>query len=431
MDEALELLLKKGQDLHEYVSKANQPEYLYWDKVRYKHPADVSPMEFWAMVKVLRLYSPSRSRTVVRDEKGNYFSWQPLPGLDNFLYLVDRSLGGALEPLLQVDTDVSKRYKIRSKIEEAIASSQLEGATTTRSVAKRMLLEKRPADDKSMQMIRNNYQAILLIDNELGRQRFSLEGLLELHRLLTVDTINSSEVGRLRTDADCVQVVDVHSDVTYHIPPSASFLMKEINRLLEYANDSLVPGQDEHPVIKAIILHFWIGYLHPFTDGNGRMARALFYGYLRRRNYSALDFIQLSRAFKNSPGQYRMAYVYSEQDDNDLTYFIDYNVRQIVKLRREFLLHFQKREYENQKMVAGVLRAGLSLNDRQIQLLRYLNKTPEATTTVRTHSEVNEISRPTAQKDLERLVSLGFLTSEKQGRERPFRATEKVAELFG
>lgn len=50
-----------------------------------------------------------------------------------------------------------------------------------------------------------------------------------------------------------------------------------------------LPDTFIHPAIRAIILHFWLGYDHPFVDGNGRTARALFYWAMLRQNYSLFE----------------------------------------------------------------------------------------------------------------------------------------------
>ncbi len=428
LDRVLDLL-DRGPEIHQYLARANHPEYLYWDKVRYRHPPEISPEEFWALVKALRQYSPGRTRTVVRDEGQNWFSWQSLPGFDRFFHEVDLNLGGAPESIIVEDPSVRRRYISRGIMEEAIASSQLEGANTTRKAAKRMLVEKRKARNESEQMILNNYQGMLLIEEQLKGQELSIDVLLDLHTTLTRDTMVDSEVGRFRRDAEKIVVHNSSTGVVYHIPPKERFLKKELGRFIQYANDTLEKEPFVHPVIKAIILHFWMGYLHPFTDGNGRLARAVFYWYLLRKNYRAFTYLPLSRVIRKSPAQYRDAYVFSEQDDNDLTYFIGYNVRKITQARREFEEYVIRKQAENRKM-AELARARYDLNDRQIQLMRYLHKNPDATTTIRTHARINEISRMTARKDLERLETMGFLASEKEGRERPFRATEKTTELL-
>jgi Fic family protein len=214
------------------------------------------------------------------------------------------------------------------------------------------------------------------------------------------------------------------------VAPDEEFLRNELVKFIEYANDaSKIQQHFVHPLIKAIILHFWLGYLHPFTDGNGRLARSIFYWYMLKHDYWAFSYLPVSRAIKNSPAQYRDAYIYSEQDDNDLTYFIDYNVRKIGQCMVDFERYFKRKMAENQKMLMKA-RRHFNLNDRQIQLLKYMHKDASATTTIKTHSVVNGVSRVTAGNDLESLEDIGFLTSRKVGRERRFIATEKLNDLF-
>ena len=428
VDQSLEIL-KRYAGAMEYVANANHPVYLYWDKVRYKHPPEMTAEEFWALLKILRQYSPGRTRTEVRDEAGSYFSWQPLRGLDHFLHKVDLNLGGILaSPIVDNSADRQK-YISRNIMEEAIASSQLEGASTTRVVAKQMLLEQRKPRNSSEQMILNNYNAMLEIDRRLQHEELTLDTFLHLHGTIVKDTIDSSEVGRLRQDIDKVVVSDSSTGLVYHIPPSEKFLREEIRKFIRFANDSSESDVFVHPILKATILHFWVGYLHPFTDGNGRMARAISSWYLLRKGYWAFAYLPLSKYIKNSPAQYRDAYIYSEQDDNDLTYFIDFSIRKITQATREFESYVERKQHEN-RTKARMARARYDLNDRQIQLLQYLHKHPEAPTTIKTHSSVYEVSRVTARKDLEELERMGLLESRKIGRERPFRATKKTAELL-
>ncbi|MEW5796791.1 MAG: Fic family protein [Candidatus Zixiibacteriota bacterium] len=420
-------------DVGKYLAAVHYPNYLYWDKVRFMNrPKGMSPEEFWALVKALRTYSPSRSSTVVKDEKGRHFTWDPLPGFDRFQHIVDMKLGGYLESSLVGDPSARRRYITRGIMEEAIASSQLEGANTTRRVAKKMLVENRKPRTVSEQMILNNYQAMLQIEESLRHQDLSVPNIQELHVTLTKDTIGSGDVGRLRTDADEDRVVvcDPATGLIYHVPPSEKFMRREIVRLVSYANDNTETIPFVHPVIKAIILHFWIGYLHPFTDGNGRLARTLFYWYVLRHDYWAFSYLPLSKLIRQSPAQYRDAYVYSEQDDNDLNYFLDYNVRKIEQARVDFQKYVQRKELENRRM-SKLAQSKYALNDRQIQLLRYLYKNEDESATIKTFSRINNVGILTARKDLERLETLGFLSSAKVGRERPFRATSKLSELFG
>lgn len=253
---------------------------------------------------------------------------------------------------------------------------------------------------------------------------------MELHKTLTIKTLDASETGSYRTDKDEIIVgsSDSRGEI-YHIPPKEQFLKKEMARFIKYANDDIRDGGFVHPVIKAIIMHFWLGYLHPFTDGNGRMARAVFYWYLLRHKYWAFSYLPLSKIIKNSPVQYGDAYIYSEQDDNDLTYFIDYNIRKIKQALNEFEAYADRKRAENLRMTK-LSRGSYSLNDRQIQLLRYFYKNKNVTTSITTHMKVYDIARMTAIKDLKHLEDKGLVTRKKVGRIVQYWATNKVGTLF-
>lgn len=415
----------------DFVAGVNQPEYLYWDKVRYKpRPPEMSAERFWAIVKALRQYSVNRVKTAILDDQYRSFTWQHLPGLDRFLHEFDMKFGG-VSVVSSLDNPLDRRlYISRGIMEEAIASSQLEGASTTRQVAREMLIQNRKPRNVSEQMIHNNYQAMLFIEDWDKSRNLDLEVLLKLHSLLTKDTVPPSEVGRVRRDEDKVVVMDAISGEVYHVPPPEGFLREQMPRLVEYANGDPATDVFEHPFIAGILLHFWIGYLHPFTDGNGRLARALFYWYLLRQGYWAVPYLSLSKYLKSASAQYRDAYLYSEQDDNDVTYFIDYNVQKTRQATAEFEKYVDRKAEENRSKAAEI-GSRHDLNERQVRLLQYLNKNPNAATTIKIHANLYRVSRVTARADLENLEEIGLLSSRKVGRERPFRATEKLMGLFG
>ncbi len=431
INERISVLLS-NEKVQELVHKSIAP-YSHWEKVKYwQAPDDVEMSEVWAIIKLVRNKVLTRRKSVVRDEIGKSFTWVSyLPGLEEFLHQIDMKLGGNLfVDGNQVGDEMKHRLLSRGVMEEAIASSQLEGAHTSRKVAKQIILEGRKPKNRDEQMIVNNYQAMLLIENELKDKKIDEEILLDLHRVLTANTLETEDVGRYRKDEDEIVVGDTGmKNEIYHIPPKEHFVKKEIKRFVAYANGDIADQSFVHPVIKAMILHFWFGYLHPFVDGNGRMARALFYWALLRERYWAFGFLPLSKVLKNSPAQYRDAYIYTEQDDNDLTYFIDFNVNKITLAMQEFEAYAQRKWKENTKM-ARVARDKYELNDRQIQLLRYYFKNKDATTSVATHAKIYETSRITAMKDLRDLQEQGFATSKKVGRNVYYFATDKVAALF-
>jgi len=429
-NKAIKLVLnRENQGISTLFNKSFNPIYLYWDKIKYKTlPKNISKEEFWYAIKFMR--RAQSTETVIKNENGDYFKWLRLPNLEQFLHEADLNTGGALFGFTKsIDEKTKYKFISRGIIEEAIASSQLEGANTIRRIAKQMLREGRKPTTNDEQMILNNYMAMQAIEEEYKNQKISLDLLFELHRLIAKDTIKENEVGRFRKDSENIIVGERDkSGKIYHIPPKAAFIKKEIQNFIQFANDEL-ETPFIHPIVKAIMIHFWLGYLHPFTDGNGRLARLLFYWYLLKNNYWAFAYLPISKIIKKSPIQYSNAYLYSEQDDLDLTYFIDYNIRKIKIAIENFREYFESKSKRNLRM-NKLSKMKYNLNDRQIQLLQYYYEDKDARTSTPTHMNINRISRKTAIKDLKELEKLRFLTSEKKGKRVYYYTTDKVRGLF-
>jgi len=427
----LNTILEQGKEsdlIFLLVQKNFQPEYLYWDKIKHKtFPKNISKEEFWLLVKTIRKAQSIKS--VIKDKNGNHFTWIKLPELEEFFHEIDLNTGGSLF-ISKKDVDEKNKQKLISRgvIEEAIASSQLEGASTTRKVAKQFLREGRKPRNESEQMILNSYRTMQLIESEYKNKEMELDVILELHSIITRDitSIPEDERGAFRKDKDKIIVSDNYE--IYYETPKISFVKSELKRFVEFANDRL-SGPFMHPVIKAIMLHFWIGYLHPFTDGNGRLARAMFYWYLLKKDYWAFAYLPISKVIKESPVQYGNAYIYSEQDDLDLTYFIDYNIRKIKLSIKEFENYLEKKSKENLRM-NKLSKTKYNLNERQIQLLQYLYGDKNEKTSLNIHMNIYQVTKMTAIKDLKILEELKFLISKKQGRNVYYYATNKIKKLF-
>jgi len=418
-------------EIFDFIKKSEEPEYLYWDKIQYKEPSPkgVPKDDLWMVIKFFRELQGSKS--IVRDKGNNFFRWSKLSYFEEFFHELDMNTGGELF-VEKSGIDKANKQKLitRGIMEEAIASSQLEGAATSRQAAKKMLREGRKPINKSEQMIMNGYVAMKAIEDDYKDREMSLDLILELHALITKDTLDSQdEKPRLRKVGEPVCVSDDASGVVYHEAPDMKFIKKELEKLIKFANDESEGESFIHPIIKAIMLHFWMGYMHPFTDGNGRLARLLFYWYLVKKGYWAFVYLPISKVIKKSPKQYIMAYVYSEQDDNDMTYFLDYNIRKIKLAVQEFAEYLEKQSNKNIQMKKKC-DAKYKLNIRQVQLLQYLHGDSDERTTLTAHMNVNQVAKMTASKDLKDLAKKDFLSITKQGRNVYYYGTKKIKELF-
>lgn len=250
--------------------------------------------------------------------------------------------------------------------------------------------------------------------------------------MLTVgtSTLQEHEQGRFRLDSDKIVITkgDDPTLISYVTPPM-NFVEQEISQLIDFANDELDEKDFIHPVIKAIMLHFWIGLLHPFVDGNGRLARGLFYWYLLRKGYWAFAFLPISIAIKSAPAQYSEAYILSEQDDANLTYFIDYHIRKINQAIESFRKFFKQKSSESRK-INKILHEQNNLNRRQIETLTNIKQNPERQLTPTIYKNIHNITKATAIKDLKILLDSGFITARKQGRNVFYTTTKKVDKIF-
>jgi Fic family protein len=284
-------------------------------------------------------------------------------------------------------------------------------------VAKEMIRTGRPPRDTSEQMILNNYVTMQRI-SELKQQELSPEEVLSLHRLVTDKTLDdASAAGRLRRPNEMRVVGDKYGEV-FHEPPPALELPARIRAMCEFANGR-TPEFFVHPVVRAIILHFWLAYDHPFVDGNGRTARALFYWAMLHSGYWLFEFISISNILRRAPVEYARSFLFTETDDNDLTYFI---VAQTKVMRRaiEELHHYIARKTNEVREVEEHLRALNLFNHRQADLIRHALKHPLQEYSIVSHQKSQNVVYQTARTDLLNLKARGVLGQKKRGRRMIF-----------
>jgi Fic family protein len=334
------------------------------------------------------------------------------------VHLIDQKARGALTtvPELVANDQSRKRYLVSSLIEEAITSSQLEGASATRPVAKEMLRSGRPPRDRAERMILNNYQAMTEL-RSLSGQPLTSDVVFHLHRTLTHGTLDDPDAaGRLqRPDEERVRVEWSDGTVT-HVPPPAAELPARLDAMCAYGNGG---GEGfTHPVVRAILLHLWLAYDHPFEDGNGRTARALFYREMLARGYWLFEYVSISRLLLRAPAQYGLSFLHTETDNFDATYFLLYQLG-ILKRAIDELLAYLVRKMAEVRETESLLRR-TDLNHRQIALLTNALRHGDAVYTVHSHSESHRVTRQSARTDLADLERRGLLERRVVGRRFEF-----------
>ena len=167
------------------------------------------------------------------------------------------------------------------------------------------------------------------------------------------------------------------------------------------------------------LLHFWLAYDHPFVDGNGRTARALFYWSMARQGYWLCEYVSISRILKKARGQYARSYLYTETDENDATYFLLYQLRVLLRAIEElhqYLARKAKEIHHAEELVRRAARSHGDFNPRQLALINHAVKHPEARYTVDSHQRSHGVTYETARTDLTKLANIKLLVKRKSGR---------------
>ncbi len=400
-----------------FGKEAQRSDYVHWDKLRHLKPPDgLTREEWWLGIRMSR--TASSAPLELRDTGGTAFTYQTPPQAQRLLHFIDQHCSGEIKMAEVVTTDQQARrhYLVSSLMEEAIRSSQLEGATTTGKVAKELLRSGRPPRDRSERMILNNYRALEFMQ-EMGDE-LTPDLVMTLQRILTEGTLDDpSGAGRLQTP-DEERVVVGHADTgeTVHNPPAAEELPERLRLMCEFANQpDDASGDFIHPGVRAILLHFWLAYDHPFQDGNGRTARALFYWYMRTRGYWLVEYLSISRIIRKSARKYGEAFLLTETDAGDTTYFLLHQLGVFKQAVDELHVYLQRKVKEVQD-VEELIKGADELNHRQLALLSDAIRHPDRTYSYRSHAGSHKVTNETSRADLSSLLERGLLQRRRIGR---------------
>ena len=396
----------------------DDPEYRPWEYYCRAEPVPegLTREEWWYAVRAARASTARPTPFVMKDGTRLTFN---LP--DRFLQLneeITAQARGQVELPGEVATQgVRDRYLINSLYEEAITSSQMEGASTTRRDAKKMLREKKDPRTRSERMILNNFLALEYVRAHLGEE-LTPAFICGVHRIVTDGTLDEAEdAGRLqRQGEERIRIYESEGqDQLLHVPPPAEELPERLKRLCDFANGvGEYATQYVPPLVRALVVHFMMGYDHYFVDGNGRTARVIAQWVMLREGFFLMDFVPVSRLLRKAPAQYARSFLEVEQDEGDLTYFLIWHAQIILRGIRE-LYDYLARKSREMDQVKQLLRS-TDLNNRQIGMIEEALRDPSITVTAAAHADKFRVTPQTAHADLRGLEDGGYLMRVKRGR---------------
>ena len=263
-------------------------------------------------------------------------------------------------------------------------------------------------------MILNNYNAMQLI-GQFKDQPLSPQVVYGIHERITRETLPSeARAPYLRPPGDGIAVYDERDNTLLHRPPEAEEIPERLQAMCDFANrdpsDAFL-----HPVVKAILLHFWLAYDHPFSDGNGRTARALFYWSMLSQGYWLAEFVSISGILRKAPAKYARSFLYAETDENDVTYFIDAQL-DVIRRAIDELHRYLKRKLTEVRRTEQLLQASVSLNHRQMAFLSHSLRHPGTRYSIASHKTSHGVTYQTARTDLLDLEARELLVRSRSGK---------------
>lgn len=424
--------------IDQYKATDSNGNYLHWDKFMWRLSSDIVPEHAWLATKISRRSNNKDLKILKAKNNSDWFSFNMPDSLFAQLHSIDKKTGGGhqLGDGVFISSNEKNRYLVKNlMMEEAITSSQLEGASTTRKVAKEMLESRRSPTDDSERMILNNFilmkKAVEKKDDDL-----TIDLILEFHEIATHNAIENDAIpGEFRGDNE-ITVSNGFNEIV-HYPPTHESIKDRMQALCDFANIKFEDDKSDsfiHPIIKAIILHFMVGYIHPFGDGNGRTARALFYWYMLKSKYWLFEFVSISKLIKENRTDYDKAYLYTETDENDLTYFLYNQVDIITKAVDSLQRHIENKKKEYYEFMSWIETSPVSkdLKREHIELLKKAIKEPGKIFTSKIVSFDFDINEGTARSYLKKLADkdLLMISKSKKGRTIRYIAPSDLMDKF-
>ena len=381
--------------------------YLSRQEIIHRLPVSISIQQFWPELEKERRKRSQKLPLLAQDGKP---FWFVLTGgiekqCDAIAELARRDIaftGPEFDALFQ-----------DAVVDEAVYSSVIEGAFTSREQAVDFIRQNKQPRNKSEQMVKNNYDALTYVLEHL-EDEISEETILQIANIVTRSAAEVQVTGY----RDGAVYVTGREGVVY-TPPQTDAVPEMMRSLVTFIQKS-----ELHPLLKACIAHFYFVYIHPFGDGNGRTARALSYMMLLQSGYDFFRYFSISGIVAEERGKYYRSMRNVEDSDGDMTYFIDAYSGMLARTVEQMENHLKYHVIAGQKLKE--LEQNSTLNERQLKGAKWLLESSGSNVTVEIWRKKYKVVTETARRDLLALCDAGLLVRELDGRKAVFRVLREL-----
>ncbi|NBW45769.1 MAG: Fic family protein [Betaproteobacteria bacterium] len=320
--------------------------------------------------------------------------------------------------------DLRDQATLRILTEDVLKTSEIEGETLKLDSVRSSIARKLGVDIGALAPSDRHVDGVvdMVLDATRGHNiPLTTERLFGWHAAMFptgYSSLTKIRVGQWRDDAQGpMQVVSgpMHRQKVHYEAPPAALLDAEMGNFLNwFSMDNLSVDSQDDPVVKAGLAHLWFVTVHPFEDGNGRIARAVGDMALARAEKSAQRFYSLSAQIQREREEYYDRLEATQKGDLDVTAWLEW-----------FLGCLLRAIQSSNETLAQVLAkarfwqhwAGMPLNDRQIKLLNKLLDGFDGKLTSSKWAAIGKCSQDTALRDITELMERGVLKkSEASGR---------------
>jgi Fic family protein len=227
------------------------------------------------------------------------------------------------------------------------------------------------ARDRDIQEILNYRNVLKFIDEA---KEITMDIILEIHKLTTEKILPEDVAGAFRVRQ--VVVKNSKTGIISYTPPPAAEVSYLVEDLVDWINSD--EAKDIHPTLKAGIIHYELARIHPFTDGNGRVARAVASLSLFLDNYDIRKFFSLEEYFDENPMDYYLTLqavsnqLVMDTHERDLTPWLEYFIEGVAIELNKVKERVQRISTDTH--VKDKLGEQLVLNERQMMIMEYIHR---------------------------------------------------------
>jgi Fic family protein len=347
------------------------------------------------------------------------FTWDSAK-LINELSEVSRQQGALLGKMRAFNLPSRREAMLKTLTEEIITSNAIEGEkldpqSVRSSIARRLRLNVAGVSTKENRNVEGVVEMMLDATQHYDRP-LTMDRLYEWHADLfpgVRTTADKFRVGAFRnSDSGEMQVVSgaIGKERIHYEAPAAEKLDEEMNTFVDWFNGD----KEKDWILKAGIAHLWFVTIHPFEDGNGRIARAIAEMCLARSDKSAQRFYSMSAQILEEKSEYYRILEKSQKGALDITgwlsWFLSCLDRAIDKSEKLTEGAIEKESFWNELNAKNV-----AINDRQKKMLNKLLTGFNGKLTTTKWAKITDCSPRTALSDIELLVDAGVLEQDPGG----------------